>query len=545
VPESIPLSFLELLEKVRAVLPSGLTVYAVGGAVRDELLGRPIHDVDFVLSGDVLKIGRRAANALGGAYYPLDEEHDTARVILSQPDGSRLALDFAAQRGPDLESDLRARDFTLNAIAVELRDPQTLLDPLEGGADLRAKLLRACSPTAFEDDPLRILRGVRLATGFGFHIQPETRQLMRQSVERLPRISPERLRDELFRILDGPQPATALRDLDLLGGLLYVLPELLALKGVTQSPPHFEDVWSHTLSVLQKLESVLKTLALPPFDKLRMPNEPEAFDKLRMPNDPEAFDKLRMPNDPEAADKLRMPNDPEAAANLALAPLSLRLGRYREQLHAHLSAPLNPLRSVRALLFMAALYHDIAKPDTRQVEGSGRIRFLEHELVGEQVAARRARVLHLSNDEIERLKKIVHHHMRPLLLAQTGQLPTRRAVYRFYHATGPAGVDVCLLSLADSLATYGPELPQDVWGHQIDVVRTLLEAWWERPDESISPPALIDGHDLMQALNLEPGPEVGRLLELVREAQASGEVHDQKGALAMARASLRDKSDRQ
>ena len=262
---------------------------------------------------------------------------------------------------------------------------------------------------------------------------------------------------------------------------------------MSQSPPHFEDVWDHTLSVLQKLESVLRTLALV--------------------------------------------HDPEAAANLALAPLSLRLGRYREQLDAHLSAQINPLRSVRALLFMAALYHDIAKPDTRQVEGSGRIRFLEHELVGEQVAARRASALHLSNDEIERLKKIVRHHMRPLLLAQTGQLPTRRAVYRFYHAAGEAGVDVCLLSLADSLATYGPELPQDLWGHQIDVVRTLLEAWWERPAELISPPALIDGYDLMQALNLEPGPEVGRLLELVREAQASGEVHDREGALALARES--------
>ena len=497
MPEATPLSFQELLEKVRAVLPPGVTVYVVGGAVRDELLGRPIHDLDFVLSGDALKIGRRAANALGGAYYPLDEERDTARVILFQPDGSRLALDFAALRGPDLESDLRARDFTLNAIAVELRDLQTLLDPLGGAADLRARLLRACSPTAFENDPLRILRGVRLATAFGFHIQPETRQLMRQSVKRLPGVSPERLRDELFRILDGPQPATALRALDLLGVLSYILPELPALKGVTQSPPHFEEVWDHTLSVLRKLESVLKTLALQA--------------------------------------------DPEAAANLALAPLSLRLGRYREQLHAHLSASINPLRSVRALLFMAALYHDIAKPDTRQVEGSGRIRFLEHELVGEKAAARRAGELHLSNDEIERLKKIVRHHMRPLLLAQTGQLPTRRAVYRFYHATGPAGVDVCLLSLADSLATYGPGLPQDLWGHQIDVVRTLLEAWWERPQESISPPALIDGNDLMQALNLEPGPEVGRLLELVHEAQACGEVHDQEGALALARKGMQKK----
>jgi tRNA nucleotidyltransferase/poly(A) polymerase len=489
-----PSDFFLLLEKVRSVLPPDITVYVVGGAVRDYLLSRPTHDLDFVLPGDAIKFGRRVANALGGAFYPLDEERDTARVILTQPDGSRLMLDFAAQRGPDLESDLRARDFTLNAIAIDLNNPTSLLDPLDGAADLRAKSLRACSAAAFVTDPLRILRGVRLATGFGFHIQPETRQLMRQAVGGLPDVSPERLRDELFRILDGPHPATALRALDRLGVLPYTLPELRALDGVTQSPPHYEDVWNHTLSVLQKLETVLKTLALQP--------------------------------------------DPEAAANLALAPISLRLGRYREQFQAHFSTPLNPQRSVKSLLFLAALYHDIAKPNTRQVQADGRIRFLEHEQAGEKMVAYRASQLHLSNDEIGHLKTIVRHHMRPLLLAQTGQLPTRRAVYRFYRDTGAAGIDVCLHSLADSLATHGTELPQELWGQQIDVVRALLEAWWERPHEAVSPPVLINGNDLIEAFNLQPGPEVGRLLEMVREAQAAGEVSDREGALALARLRL-------
>jgi tRNA nucleotidyltransferase/poly(A) polymerase len=496
VPAVPPSGFFLLLEKIRSVIPLDVIVYVVGGAVRDELLGKPTHDLDFVLPGDALKIGRRVANTLGGAYYPLDEERDTARVILTQLDGSRLTLDFAAQRGPDLESDLRARDFTVNAIAIDLNHPTSLIDPLDGVADLRAKLLRACSPSAFEVDPLRILRGVRLAVGFGFHIQPESRQLMRLAVGGLPGVSPERLRDELFRILDGPQPATALRVLELLEVLPAILPELVALKGVTQSPPHYEDVWNHTLSVLQKLESVLKTLALQP--------------------------------------------DPEAAANLALAPVSLRLGRYREQLKAHFSTPLNPQRSVRSLLFLAALYHDVAKPNTRQVQADGRIRFFEHEQAGEHVVAYRARQLHLSNDETVRLKTIVRNHMRPLLLAQTGHLPSRRAVYRFYRDTGAGGIDICLHALADNLAMYGTEILQEPWGRQIDVVRVLWEAWWEQPQESVSPPVLINGNDLMQAFNLQPGPEVGRLLETVREAQAAGEVNDREAALELARLHIRE-----
>ena len=193
---------------------------------------------------------------------------------------------------------------------------------------------------------------------------------------------------------------------------------------------------------------------------------------------------------------------------------------------------------MRCLLLLAALYHDVSKPATRQVDQDGRIRFLEHEQLGAQLAHRRGSLLHLSNAETERLTTIVRQHMRPLLLAQTGEAPTRRAIYRFFRATGPAGVDICLLSLADSLATYGVGLPQEIWSRHLDVIRSLLEAWWEQPEEKVTPPALLDGHDLIRAFNLSPGPEIGRLLELIREAQASGEITERAEALDYARAWL-------
>ncbi len=156
---------------------------------------------------------------------------------------------------------------------------------------------------------------------------------------------------------------------------------------------------------------------------------------------------------------------------------------------AHLAETPNPDRSLRALLLLAALYHDIGKPASRQVEADGRIRFFDHDQLGAQLAGQRGARLHLSNSEIERLTTIVRHHMRPLLLAQSGDTPSRRAIYRFFRATGAAGVDICLLSLADTLATYGPGLPQDVWVRQLDTVRTLLEAWWEQAEEKVTPPA--------------------------------------------------------
>jgi poly(A) polymerase len=343
---------------------------------------------------------------------------------------------------------------------------------------------------------LRILRCVRQAVEFELKILPETRRLLGQALEGLQNVSPERVRDELFRILEARRPVVALRALDMLGALVYALPELQALKGVAQSPPHTEEVWTHTLNTVQKLADLM--------------------------------------------DVLQPVHDAEAAANWTLGLVSLRIGRYRQQLNDHLAEGPNPDRTLRELLLLAALYHDVGKPATQQTDEAGRIRFFEHDQLGAQIAHQRGARLHLSNPEIERLATIIRQHMRPLWLAQSGDAPTRRAIYRYFRDTGAAGVDICLLSLADTLATYGTELPQTLWAHQLEITRTLLEAWWEQAEEKIAPPALINGRDLMQIFHLSPGPEIGRLLEEVREAQASGTVKERDEALAYVRACLDD-----
>lgn len=480
----------DLLEKLRALLPPEPPIYLVGGAVRDMLMGRATHDLDFALTGDAIRIGRRVANALQGAFYPLDTKRGTARVILTQPNGNHQILDFAALRGPDLESDLRSRDFTINAIALDLHHPHKLIDPLNGAKDLHSRLLRACSPSALSDDPLRSLRSVRQALEFNLRILPETKGLIRQALPGLEYISPERLRDELFRILAGPQPDTAMRSFEMLGILPYLLPELCRLRGLDQSPPHVADVWNHTLHVVQNMKVVLNALQLE--------------------------------------------HDPDKVNNWAAGLIALRLGRYRQQIDAHLNISPNPDRSLHSLLIFAALYHDTGKAETRQLDSDGRIRFLEHDRIGAEVTRQRAEHLRLSSSEVERLEKIVRHHMRPLLLMQTGQAPSRRSIYRFFRDCGEAGIDICLLSLADTLGVYGSDLPEAVWINILDTVRALLEAYWEHQQENISPPALLNGNDLMMAFNLPPGPKIGQLLEMIQEAQAAGEIQDRQQAIDLA-----------
>ena len=491
VPANNQLAFSNILEKVVAALPGDVPIHLVGGAVRDAMLGKSVHDLDFVLPGDVLNHARRVAKHLGAAFFPLDEERDAARLILTDTDGKRHTLDFTAYRGMDLDSDLRNRDFTINALAVDLRSNQALFDPLGGASDLRSKLIRSCSQTSLSDDPLRILRAIRMAAALEFHISPDTRQLMRSSINGLSNSSPERLRDELFRIFSGPQPSTSIYALDILGALPYVLPELDELKGVEQSSPHINPVWEHSLGVMRHLENVLQALH-PEFNQ-------------------------------------------DAASNMMMAFVVMRLGRYREQFEKHFQNTLNPDRPLRGLLFFAALYHDVGKPKTKQVEEDGRIRFFRHEQVGEEMLVLRARKLKLSNLEIERIRRIVRHHLRPILLAQSQASLTRRAIYRFFKDTGPAGVDVCLLSLADVLATYGPTITNEHWSKHLDIVRGLLEAWWEYPQESVSPPEIVNGHELMENLNILSGPLVGKLLDAIQENQATGKISTKSEALSLAK----------
>jgi len=152
----------------------------------------------------------------------------------------------------------------------------------------------------------------------------------------------------------------------------------------------------------------------------------------------------------------------------------------------------------------------------------------------------RAQKLRLSNHEIDRLSSILRHHLRPLLLTQTGALPSRRAVYRFFRDCKASGVDVCLLSLADVMATYGPTLPKDMWISHLDTLRALLEAWWERKETDVAPTALINGNDLIETFGVEPGPLIGYLLEAIRESQAADELISRDDALQFANAWLNE-----
>ncbi len=458
-----------LLRAVAAVAGADGTAL-VGGAVRDVLLGRPAggaegRDLDVVVPAGALEAARRLADRVGGALVVLDAERGAARVVVG-PD----RLDLTDLRAPTLEADLAARDFTVNALAVPLREllargRAPVVDPAGGLADLAARRLRPPAPGVLAEDPVRALRGVRLEAALGFRLTRAAARAAAAVAPWLAAVSAERVRDELLALLRLPDTARALRRADRLGLLRAVLPEVEAMRATRQPPPHRFTVLEHSLRAVAGCDVIV-----------------------------------------------------------ARTPRLVPLG---EELAAHLAQPLAGGIERRHALKLAALLHDVAKPETRRAVRS-RIRFFEHDLRG----AERARVigerLRLPGAVVAVLERLVRHHLRPMHLAAAGEL-TARARYRFYRDLGPDTRDLLLLTLADAAAVQG-ESPLQIWP-RATLVRQLLRGW-EEQQRAVAAPPLVRGEDVMARFGLAPGPAVGRLLRRAREAQDLGLVKTREEALA-------------
>jgi len=422
----------------------------------------------------------------------------TGRVVIFDADGSRTFIDFALRRGPDWRTDLEARDLTVNAIALRLGGDAELFDPFNGRPDLEARLVRAVTEHSFRDDHVRMMRAVRLAGELGFQIEPQTAAWIRRDAALLADVSIERARDELAKLLALPDALAGVRQMDELGLLAQMLPEVAALKGVEQSRPHHWPVFEHTLFVLGVLERIIDE---------GVQHEDEAVGIV----------------------------DGTGAPAFVWGDMKRALADFQVKLATHLIWPLGDERPALVSLKLAALLHDCAKPQTKTCDDDGRTHFYGHDDVGAPVAAERVRALRFNKAEVERVRVIIAHHMRPQQLADAEAGVTRRAAYRYFRDTREAGVDVVLLALADHIATHGPDVQPDRWARRIEAASKLLAEYWTRLAKDVAPTSLVSGDDLMAELDLPPGKRIGELLEVIREAQAAGEVGTREEAIMLAR----------
>lgn len=489
-------------------LQRGLPAFLVGGRLRDALLGRGDVDTDLAVPGDAMAHARAIAASGRGSFVALDLERDVGRVVWPAEDGRPLCLDIARFTGPGLAEDLAARDFTLNALALPLAEAGNLggldasraralrarlVDPTGGLADLDARRLRMTSEAALVADPLRLLRAPRLAAELDLAIEPGTMAALQRHADLIRRPAGERLRDELLRILAADGATDQVRRLDTLGLLGPLLPEVAAMRGVSQPPPHDRDVFDHSLGVLANLEAMERHLRGRPS---RASLAPE-----RLAPWPAAW---------------------TAVLDRHAAWLAERLG----------TAAGGPRYQRWVWLRLAALFHDIGKPTTWMRDETGRIRFTGHDRAGMALLAPIGERLKLSRDGLAYLALVLEHHMRPLDLSYAEPL-TDRLVYRFFQAAGAAGVDIAALALADNGAKSA------VAEHRAlalaAVADRLFGAYRFERERVVDPPPILSGHDLMAALPIAPGPELGRLMRLLHEAQAAGDIGNREEALALAR----------
>jgi len=484
---------LSLLATVSSFLSEqNIKAYLVGGFVRDVLLGRDTADIDIAVAADALEIAPGIAAVLGGKYVLLDKENGVGRIVLASKAApsteGQWELDISTLIG-GIEQDLARRDFTIDAMGVDLgqlgegRADVELIDPFNGWDDLQQGVIRTIATTAFEADAARLLRAVRLAAELGFGIDKETEALIRHYSHLIADVAGERVREELLRLLAVPQAGHFLRYLDNLGLLMAMIPELAQAKGVSQPKEHFWDVFDHSIQTVVAVDFVLRQGAW------------------------------------EYADE----------EVLAVIPWSAKLSRHFEQ-------EVGSGSTRGSLLKLAALLHDIAKPKTKVIEANGRMRFLGHAKEGADIAADILGKLRFSNKEVRLVEIIVRHHLRPVQMSPDG-FPSPRAIYRYFRDTGEAGIDILFLSLADHLATRGPHLNLAQWKEHARVVEYVLAQRFQE-ESLVVPPKLVDGHDLINIFGMSPGPEIGRILEAVREAEAAGELATREQALSYIRDSL-------
>jgi len=450
-------------------------IYLVGGSVRDLLITDQLFkDIDLMMPSGSDTVARSFADAINGSFFFLDEERRITRVI-KRTDDAVLQFDFTNFEGPDLAADLGRRDFTMNAMALDLREYlrtgslDHVVDLFNGRADVQNKLIRITKPEVLEEDPLRSLRAVRFAATLGFTLEAETAGQIRSRAALINHSAPERIRDEFFQILAQRGATAYLALLDSLELLPQLLPELEPLKGFAPGRYHVYDVRTHSLKAAEQVDSVLDELG-------------------------------------------------------RIAP------DHADRVLTHLDEPLEQLIPRKAALRFACLLHDIAKPETF-TQDEGRIHFYYHDSIGADKAKKTCQRFRLSRDTEAVVTGAIRQHMRLFNLSAPGG-PSKNAMYRYCRDMRDGLPESLILAQADARATLDI-MPKELFTDTERPMATVLAYYYEKFLKAEAKP-LVTGRDLI-ARGFTPGPRFREILDEIREQQAAGTLPDRSAALDLLR----------
>lgn len=426
-------------------------------------------DLDFIVVGRFDDFVRTFAGRVHGRMIPW--ECGQTRVVFRQGDEA-VSVDFSSCRGTGILDDLKERDFTINAMAVDIAQLRpdidaVIIDPLAGRHDLEKRTLRACSPLAFDQDPLRVVRAVRFAGELGCTIEQATRHLLQQKAGLISQVAVERTKREFFMILGQSRTRSALQELMETGIIHQLIPELHGFCGVAQGLPHEHDLLEHSLQTIYELEKLLDAV-------------------------------------------------PGSVAD------------YKDQIQGHLLEVIEEGVTRRSLLMLSGLLHDSGKLKTRQ-EANAQITFYGHEREGARINRALAARLGLGRRAQKMIELVTGNHMRLLQLAGLARI-TDRARARALRDMEDTAPETLVLAMADSRATSTSPGCAPETG-RIDALAAELMSGFFSPDACLNAQSGVTGQDVMDILGIDEGPQVGVMLREIGELERTGDLASKDDAL--------------
>lgn len=463
----IGVNILELTNKYIKIINrfTDESIFLVGGPIRDYFLKKETKDFDIVIDDDIFKIAKKFADENGGSLVTLSKENEVVRVVFKKDE--EITIDFSSMRGSNIYDDLANRDFTINSIAAEIKegkaDTNNLIDPFNGLRDIENGIIRGVTEHIFEEDPIRMLRAVRLMAELNFDITDETKELINKNSEKIKDISGERINHEIFKILSCKRSHYYFNLMDKhLNILDKVFPEIEPMKEVGRCKYHVVDAWNHSLYTMRVIEDIIYA-------------------------------------DGYFEDHLRVAYEEHT-------------NRIYSNGHTRIQ-----------LIKLGALFHDIGKPGARWEDKTGRVRFRGHEIVGEEIMDNIAQRLKMSNKEKKFLCKIVRQHMWPLTLYKTNDV-SGRALYDLFMNFGENTLDIILIGLADIIATRQLLNPNEEMGmykvHAEYLANNYLTRFKHLEDIS----EFINGNDILENFNIEDKRMIGEILDSIKKAIFFGEI---------------------
>ena len=452
--------------------------YLVGGSIRD--LGRQeFHDRDITIK-NAEEFAKKIAEKWDAAFVTLDCENKIYRVVLRDKINY---LDISELQGQSIEEDLRRRDFTINAIAYDLK-AEKFIDVTGGLEDLKKGVLRHIKDENFEDDPLRILRAFRFMATTGFQMTTVLEAALKKYLPLALKPARKRISYELMKLFGGRYSDKALLKMDEFGLLEKLFPCVKEMKLVPPNTHHHLDLFHHVVETVRQIEVIYENIG---------PEEKEHLDSV----DFGGFPRIN---------------------HLKLAGFLHDIGKYSTWTIENGKCGGKYDRS-------ECLYD---KPECFGC--NARHRFIKHDDAGSKMVVPFLKDLKFSKKQIEYISSMIKNHIYPSNVIIAPDL-NEKVMMRYIRKMEDNVIDNIVLAQADRLSARGIDVTDEMVSANINGLNKLLKFYLLKR-ESLKPlEKLLDGKEIMDILGINPSAELGRIVNLLKEAQINGEVITREDAI--------------